>query len=66
MTVVALDKFTQRRLAVPARVAPFRSKVMPAQGVKTKSKCAATAPELRHNGALTHEFGAESGNKSRF
>jgi len=47
-------------------VARFSSKIVPEQGVKTKSKSVATAPDRRHDGALTHEFVAESGNKSRF
>jgi len=38
----------------------------PGKELGQNPKGAATAPGLRHNGALTHEFVDESGNKSRF
>jgi hypothetical protein len=64
-----IDKFTYvhpmdgRFSALPP--APC-SKIMPEQGVRAKSEGRHGRAGGRHDGALTHDFVDESGNKSRF
>jgi hypothetical protein len=50
----------------PASPPRPRSKITPEQGVRAKSERRHGRARGRHDGALTHEFVDESGNKSRF
>jgi hypothetical protein len=75
--VTALDGFTSRTSTNSPYVHPVDGRPphrrplpvqrsCPSKELGQNPKGATTAPEGRHDGALTHEFVDESGNKSRF